>query len=76
MRKPRFKMGEHVYLITGNDKAQRIITQISNYPGGKKYELSCGLDTSWHYDLEFTREPDKRAEVKGYKKNHEGSSNK
>lgn len=75
MRKKRFKMGEHVYLTTGNEKVERIITQISNYPGGRKYELSCGMETSWHYDLEFTREPDKRSEIKGYKKNNVASKN-
>jgi hypothetical protein len=64
-RKSKFKMGEQVYLITGNDREPRIITQISNYPGGRKYELSCGLDTSWHYDIEFSREKGKRIEVKG-----------
>jgi hypothetical protein len=75
MRKQRFKLGEPVYLITGNDKAQRIITQISYYPGGRKYELSCGLDTSWHYDLEFTRELSGRTTIRGLGK-YEGSSNK
>jgi len=58
-------MGESVYLRTGTDREPRIITQITNFPGGKKYELSWGLETSWHYEIEFTREKAKRVEVKG-----------
>jgi len=64
-RKPRFKMGEHVYLITGNDRDPRIITQISYYPGGRRYELSCGLETSWHYAIEFSREKGKGIKIRG-----------
>jgi len=67
-RKPRFKMGEHVYLITGNDREPRIITQISYFPSGRRYELSCGLETSWHYSIEFTRDPVRRVNVKGLMK--------
>ena len=63
-------MGESVYLITGNDKEKRIITQISYFPSGRRYELSCGLETSWHYAIEFSREKGKIIKVKGLG-NHE-----
>jgi len=64
-RKQRYKMGESVYLRTGTDREPRIITQITAFPGGKKYELSWGLETSWHYEIEFTRERANRVEVRG-----------
>ena len=64
-RKQKYKIGESVYLRTGSDREPRLITQITTFPGGKKYELSWGLETAWHYEIEFTREKTNRIEVRG-----------
>jgi hypothetical protein len=61
----RFKIGQPVYLKTGNDKGERIITRISVFPGGKQYELSYGTETSWHYACELIVEKPKEKPIKG-----------
>lgn len=54
----KYELGEIVYLKTDPDQQGRMITQISLRPGHIFYELSCGSNSSWHFEVEFTTERD------------------
>lgn len=55
----KYGFGQEVYLKTDTDQKLRLITGILVRPNGCiSYELSCGVDTRWHYDFEVTTERD------------------
>jgi hypothetical protein len=53
-----FDLGEEVYISTDLDQYRRIITGIEISPGGIQYRLSVGMEFSWHYDVEISRDRD------------------
>jgi hypothetical protein len=53
-----FDYGETVYLKTDPHQQERIITAITYRGGSITYELSICEITSWHSDVELTREFD------------------
>jgi len=59
------QIGEIVYLITDPDRIPRLITKFTVDEGSVKYRLAYGDKKSWHYQMEITREPGKRLEIKG-----------
>ena len=48
-----YSLGDIVYLKTDIDQKERIIVQMSIRPTGTMYELGCGENSSWHYEIEF-----------------------
>jgi len=58
-----FKLGEAVYLKTDTEQLRRIVTEAA-FSGSSMansmiiYELSQGVYTSKHYEVEITRERD------------------
>jgi hypothetical protein len=49
--------GETVYLITDPEQLPRMITAVCERDGKQvSYELACGVDISWHYEFEITRD--------------------
>lgn len=54
----RFNFFDAVYLKTDIDQRQRIVTRLNVTPLGISYELSCGTQTSWHYEQEISEEKD------------------
>lgn len=53
-----FDIGEIVFLITDETQSERMITNITIYPGGVLYSLSLGPQVSEHYEIEMTRTAD------------------
>ena len=51
-----YNLGDIVFLITDSDQSRRIITGIDIRISGAVYELSCGQNTSTHFDFEFSKE--------------------
>ena len=53
----KYEFGQEVYLKTDVDQRVRIVTSLIIRPNGCiSYELSCGVDTRWHYDFEISTE--------------------
>ncbi len=52
----KFEIGQVVYLKTDNDQNARIITSITVRLKDIIYELSCGSQSSWHYEFEMNEE--------------------
>lgn len=53
----KYGFGQEVYLKTDTDQKLRIITGMLLRPNGLvSYELSCGIDSRWHYDFEISTE--------------------
>lgn len=50
-----YDIGEIVFLITDEEQAERIITRVYVNPNGVAYELSCGIASSTHFEMEMTR---------------------
>jgi len=51
--------GSFVYLITDPDQLRRMITDWQYQSNGAlSYQLSCGTETTWHFEIEFTDEID------------------
>lgn len=60
----RYKIKDTVYLKTGDDREARLITAIVRRYKSTQYELVSGLNTTWHYDFEFSKEEVKEKNVK------------
>jgi len=55
--KNRFNLGDVVRLKTDTDALPRIVTSIQiNVENTILYGLSCGESTSFHYEVEITKE--------------------
>lgn len=52
----KYKLKQEVYLTTDEDQRKRIVTAITVRIGSVIYELSCGTQTSSHYDFEISAE--------------------
>jgi hypothetical protein len=52
----KYEIGQIIYLKTDIDQKQRIVTGIIVRSQSILYELSCGTETSGHYDFEITTE--------------------
>lgn len=52
----KFNIKEEVYLKTDPSQNVRIVTAIQVTDLDYTYQLMCGVETSWHYDFEITKE--------------------
>lgn len=59
-----FEFGDIVFLKTDPDQLERQITGYIQRPNSIAYELSCGVETSIHYEFEITKEIDILKKVK------------
>ncbi|MDB0602166.1 hypothetical protein PL373_13610 [Tenacibaculum maritimum] len=51
----KYRIGEVVFLLTDEDQLKRVVTAITVRSGGYiTYELSQGIDTSWHIESEIS----------------------
>jgi hypothetical protein len=57
------KVGEIVYLRTGEDREAKFITAIVKRQGSTQYELTSGVNSSWHYNFEFSYQKCSSAKV-------------
>lgn len=63
--KNKFNIEDEVYLKTDADQSKRIVTGITIKPGLLLvYELSCGEETTSHYEFEISDEEDKVLKTK------------
>lgn len=53
-----FDIGEIVFLITDEEQLERIVTRIYVNPNGVCYEVSCGVASSTHFEIEMSRSKD------------------
>ncbi len=53
----KYEIGETVYLITDKEQAARLVTGFIVRKTALIYELSCGANSSTHYDFEISLEP-------------------
>ena len=51
-----YEYGDLVYLKTDPEQLQRMITGYTNRNGHITYELSLGIQTSWHVGIEISTE--------------------
>jgi hypothetical protein len=65
--KTDFDEWEFVYIITDPEQRRRQITGITIRNQSVSYELSFGIDHSWHYGQELSREPNGSSNIKGFK---------
>ena len=49
----RPKIGDRVFLKTGDDREAKFITAIVKRHRSVQYELTSGINSSWHYIFEF-----------------------
>lgn len=57
--KYKYKLRQIVYLITDSEQSERLITGITIRPGTSvSYELSMGIDVSWHFAFEISETKD------------------
>ena len=54
----KFKIGQEVYIKTDIDQKKRIVTSIIISRNEIQYQLSCGVESSWCYDFEISKEID------------------
>lgn len=53
----KFDIGESVYLRTDREQYERIVTAMCYRMNGiLSYELVCGTLSSWHYEIELSKE--------------------
>ncbi len=53
----KFDIGDTVYLKTDSDQKIRMVTAIMFKQGDSiLYELCCGADSRWHYEMEISAE--------------------
>jgi hypothetical protein len=50
----KYSIGQEVYLTTDEDQKKRVITAMTVRATGVIYELSCGTQSSSHYDFEMS----------------------
>ena len=53
-----YDIGDLVYLVTDISQKERMVTAITVTVGGHIYVLSCGDDTTEHYEIEITPHKD------------------
>jgi hypothetical protein len=59
--KSTYGLGETVYLKTDQEQRPRLVIALTIRSGGSEsiyYELGCGPDSSFHFDMEITNEID------------------
>lgn len=63
----RPQIGDIVYLKTGEDREAKMITAVLKRYKSVQYELTGGINSSWHYPIEFSEEKrkDKLPTIKG-----------
>jgi hypothetical protein len=55
----KYGFGPIVYLRTDKEQLPRIVTRMQISPNMTvTYELSCGTESSWHFDIEISEERD------------------
>lgn len=53
----KHSIGSIVYLLTDDEQLKRVVTAISVRSGGYiAYELSCGLEVSFHVETEIVKQ--------------------
>jgi hypothetical protein len=53
----KFDIEQEVYLRTDIDQSVRIVTSIQIRANNLlMYEISCGVQTTWHYEFELSEE--------------------
>lgn len=53
----KYDIGDMVYLKTDSEQLQRIVTRVNVFKNGElMYQLSCGANSSDHYDFEISIE--------------------
>jgi len=52
----QYDIGDRIYLLTDKEQDERFITGILLRQSGISYAVSCGINESWHYDFEITKE--------------------
>lgn len=50
--KSMFGIGDPVRLKHDKEKRVRMVTQVTFAPTGCRYNLSCGAEETWHYEIE------------------------
>lgn len=50
----KYDIGDIVYLKTDINQKERMVTTIGITPGNHVYTLSCGDDSSEHYEIELS----------------------
>lgn len=55
---PKFSIGQIVYLITDGNQLDRMVVQITISSDGISYNLACGSESSWHYEIEISIDKD------------------
>lgn len=56
-----YNLGETVYLKTDSEQRPRLVIALTIRAGGSAsvyYELGCGAESSFHFDMEITSEVD------------------
>ena len=56
MKKLKYNIGQLVFLITDEDQKERIIVEILLSNKDAQYKLKCGIEESWHYEIEMINE--------------------
>lgn len=56
--KTQFNIGDIVYLKHDFEQKPRMIISLKINPYDQNYELACGIDVSYHYDIELSKEKD------------------
>jgi hypothetical protein len=51
-----YQLGDFVYLTTDQEQHKRLICEIRYDFNGITYVVSCGLDTSMHFEQEMSSE--------------------
>lgn len=54
----RFNIGASVYLKTDDEQRERLVTGINIRENGISYAVAYGVEESWHYAFEITKEKD------------------
>lgn len=59
-----FEQGETVYLKTDEEQLKRtVVERTEKYGGSKMYGLTFGVEFSFHYDIEITKDYDPLKEL-------------
>ena len=52
----KYNIGQLVYLETDVDQKQRVVVGLIITKNEIRYELSCGIESTWHYTFEISLE--------------------
>ncbi len=52
----KYNIGDEVYLTTDPDQRKRIVTLFIVSNNDIRYELNCGIESGWYYDIEISTE--------------------